>query len=102
MTGFSVEPESFAPVAGRLRDAGTRLQAAWEPVRGVTQGVHFGSGTDTVSSLIQTSLAAAVEIVESCVRSSSTSLGGYADGLESMGRTYGDTEQQTTSLFEAG
>lgn len=101
MTGFNVEPESFPPAAGRLRDAGSRLQAAWEPVKGATQGVHFGSGTDVVSPLIQTSLAAAVEIVESFVSSSVKSLSGYADGLDSMGRTYSETEQQTTALFRA-
>jgi hypothetical protein len=101
MTGFNVEPETFPPAAGQLRDAGSRLQAAWEPVKGVTQGVHFGSGTDMVSPLIQTSLAAAVEIVESCVTSSMKSLSGYADGLESMGYTYTETEQQTSALFRA-
>jgi hypothetical protein len=101
VTGFDVQPETFAPAAGQLRDAGGRLQAAWEPVKGVTQGIHFGSGSDLVSPLIQTSLAAAVEIVESFVSSSMASLHGYADGLESMGRAYTETEQQTTALFRA-
>jgi hypothetical protein len=101
MSGFTVDPASFAPVAAQLRQAGAALQTAWEPVRGASQAVQFGAGTDVVSPLIQTSLAGAVALVESCIASSAKSLQGYADGLERMGRTYGDAEQNNAALLRA-
>jgi hypothetical protein len=101
VTGFTVSPETFAPVSAQLRQAADQLQSAWSPVRGASQSVHYGSGTDMVSPLIQTSLNAAVQLVDSCVSTSMRALHGFADGLDSMSRTYSGTEQGNTEMFHA-
>lgn len=102
MSGFTVQPESFAPVAAQLREAAAQLQEAWAPVRSASQGVHYGAGTDLVSPLIQVSLQGAVSLVDSCLSSSASALHGYADGLEQMGRTYDGAELDNAALFRAG
>jgi len=101
MSGFTVSPESFAPVAAQLRAAAEDVATAWTPVRGASQQVHCGS-TDQVSPLIQVSLQAAVSLVDSCLSSAATALHGYADGLEQMGRSYDSAEAETSALFRAG
>ena len=100
MGGFTVEPESFGPVAAQLRQAGEQLQSSWEPVRSQSASVRFGRGDDVVSPLIQVSIEGAVALVDSCLKSCTTALHGYADGLDSMGRTYTDVEQSTTSMLK--
>jgi hypothetical protein len=98
---FTVSPESFSPVAGQLRQVSDQLQSSWAPVRSQSQSVHFGRGDDMVSPLIQVSLQGAIALVDSCITSSAKSLHGYADGLESMGKTYADAEQNNTALMTA-
>lgn len=98
MTGFTVDPDSLPPLAARLRQAGEQLQAAWTPVRAQTAAVHFGRGDDVVSPLIKVSLEGAAGLVDSCIATSVAALGGYADGLESMARTYADAEERTTGV----
>lgn len=100
MAGFTVDPDSFPPLAGQLRQAGEQLQAAWEPVMQQSRSVRFGRGDDVVSPLIQVSLQGAVALVDSCIKSSSDALNGYADGLEAMGKTYADTEQSTKTMMK--
>lgn len=102
MSGFTVQPESLAPVAAQLRQAADQLEQAWAPVRSASQSVHFGGGTDMVSPLIQVSLQGAVSLVDSCLSSSASALRGYADGLEQMGRTYDGAELDNAALFRAG
>ncbi len=99
MAGFTVSPESLGPVAAQLRQAGEQLDAGWQPVISQSRSVRFGRGDDVVSPLIQVSLEGAVSILDSCVKSCTTALSGYADGLESMAQTYSDAEQQTTGLL---
>ena len=101
MSGFTVQPESFAPVAAQLRAAADGVTSAWAPVRGSSQAVRCGS-TDQVSPLIQVSLQAAVSLVDSCLSSAAAALHGYADGLEHMGRSYDGAEVETSALFRAG
>jgi hypothetical protein len=100
VSGFTVSPESLGPVAAQLRQAGAQLEASWQPVVGQSQSVRFGRGDDVVSPLIQVSLEGAVSLVDSCIRSCTTALNGYADGLESMARTYTDAEQHTNVIFK--
>jgi hypothetical protein len=99
MAGFTVQPESLGPVAAQLRQAGEQLAASWQPVVSQSQSVRFGRGDDMVSPLIRVSLEGAMSIVDSCVKSCTTALGGYADGLESMAKTYSDAEQQTNQML---
>lgn len=99
VTGFSVSPDSFAPVAGQLHDIAGQLDTAWEPVKSQTQAVRFGRGDDPVSPLIQVSLQAAVQLVDSSITSSSRSLHSYAAGLQRMGSTYHETEHATTQMM---
>jgi hypothetical protein len=100
MAGFTVDPDSFAPLAAQLRQAADQLQSSWEPVKQQSGSVRFGRGDDVLSPLIQVSLEGAVSLVDSCLASSVDALHGYADGLESMGTTYADTEQGTTSMMK--
>jgi hypothetical protein len=101
MAGFTVDPDSFAPLGAQLRASGDQLQSSWEPVLEQSQSVRFGRGDDVVSPLIQVSIQGAVALVDSCVKSSVEALSGYADGLESMGRTYSDAEQGNKTLMKA-
>jgi hypothetical protein len=100
MAGFTVQPETFGPIADQMRQAGEQLQSSWEPVLGQSQSVPFGRGDDVVSPLIQVSLQGAVSLVDSCIKSCTDALNGYADGLESMARTYSDVEDQTNSMMK--
>lgn len=100
MGGFTIDPDTFAPIAAQLRQAGSRLESSWHPVMTQSQAVHFGRGTDVVSPLIQVSLQGAIALVDSCIKSSAQALSGYADGLDSMGGTYALAEQGTTSLMK--
>jgi hypothetical protein len=99
MAGFTVDPDSFGPVAEQLRQAGTELTGAWEPVRAQSQALQFGRGDDVLSPLIQVSLHGAVSLVDSCMQTSATALGGYADGLTQMGRTYQEAEAGTKTMM---
>ena len=99
MTGFTVDPSSFSPVAGQLRDVAGQLDTAWGPVKAQTQEVKFGRGDDPVSPLIQVSLQAAVQLVDSSITSSGTSLHSYAAGLLRMASTYHETEHATTQMM---
>lgn len=101
-SGFTVDPDSFEPVAGQLRAVAGQLDSEWAPVKAQTQEVKFGRGDDPVSPLIQVSLQAAIELVDSSVTSSSKALHSYADGLQRMGRTYHDTESSTTQMMSGG
>lgn len=102
MAGFQVTPESFAPVAGQMRDVANQLIQAWQPVATQSQGVQFGRGDDIVSPLIQVSLQGAVALVNSSINSAAEALGSYADGLDAVGQLYLDTEQGTTSMLSPG
>ncbi len=100
--GFTVDPQSFGPVAEELRHVGAQLSAVWAPVRSQSDGLQFGRGDDVLSPLIQVSIQGAVALVDSCVRTCADALSGYADGLEQMGRTYQQAEDGTASLLSAG
>ncbi len=100
MTGFTVDPDTFGPLAGQLRQVADQLQTAWEPVRQQSLSVQFGRGDDVVSPLIQVSLQGAVSLVDSCLASSAKALHGYADGLEAMGKTYAEAEHGTTTMLK--
>jgi hypothetical protein len=100
MGGFTVDPDTFAPTADQLRQAGAQLTSAWDPVMQQSQSVRFGTD-DVVSPLIQVSIQGAVALVDSCVKSSVEALNGYADGLENMGKTYAEAETGTTTMMTA-
>lgn len=100
MAGFTVDPDSFAPTAQQLRQAGSQLESSWGPVMNQSQSVHFGGGDDVLSPLIQVSLQGAVALVDSCIKSSVEALNGYADGLESMGKIYAAVEQGNKSMMK--
>lgn len=98
-TEFTVDPDTFGPLAEQLRQAGNDLHSAWGPIMGQTQGVQFGRGDDVLSPLIQISLEGAVSLVDSCVTSSAEALSGYADGLDNMAKTFADVESDTTTMM---
>lgn len=98
--GFTAQPESFPPSAQQIRQAGQQLAAAWAPVKDQSESVPFGRGDDMVSPLIQVSLQGAIALVDSCVASSAKALAGYADGLQAMGETYTQAEQDTTTMLK--
>lgn len=100
MTGFTVDPDTFGPVAEQIRQAGTQLPTAWEPVRAQSEAVQFGRGDDMISPLIQVSIQGAVSLVDRCIQTSATALSGYADGLDRMGDTYRDVETGTTHMMK--
>lgn len=102
MTGFTADPESLSAAAQQMRQVAQQLVPAWQPVAQQTESVRFGEGYDIVSPLIQATLMGALQIVNSCVATSTDALNDYADGLESMAKTYGDTESGITAMLRPG
>ncbi|MGI8761256.1 MAG: hypothetical protein ACR2LF_08190 [Jatrophihabitantaceae bacterium] len=99
MGQFTVDPDSFGPLADQLRHSAADLETAWAPVLQQSQSLHFGRGDDLISPLIQVSIQGAVALVDSCMKSSAKALTGYAGGLQQMGATYRQAEEHTTSLL---
>ncbi len=99
--GFTTQPESFAPAAQQFRAVADQLGSLWMPVREQSTAVRFGRGDDVLSPLIQVSLEAAVGLVDDSLSSCAEALADFADGLEQMGRTYQETDEAATALFQA-
>lgn len=102
MTGFHANPENLSAAAQQMRQVASQLAPAWQPVAQQTQSVRFGEGYDIVSPLIQATLMGALQLVDSCMATSTDALNDYADGLEAMARTYGDTETGITAMLKPG
>lgn len=100
MTGFTVQPETLSSAAAQMRDVARQLAPAWQPVAHQTESVKFGRGDDVVSPLIQASLMGALQIVNSCITTSTQALDDYAAGLDAMAKTYASTETSNQSMFK--
>lgn len=96
---MKISSSSLRAGGGDLTDVAQRLVKEWQDIQTASSSIKFGN--DIVSSLIQGSYSAALELAGKTYGGAAKGLGGFGDGLSAVADVHEAYEQANTAAVKS-